>query len=117
MQFDELRYSLAGLGRLDLRILYSLFLQPEVGLVGGVVLENVQDKFLFNRLVHRVDVKWTETVISPLAEQRHGFWLRSRGECEIGNVRQLPDRLDLLHKFVLAVRSILLLLIEVNHGK
>ncbi len=84
-----------GLFAVDLFVLGLDPLRQLVGhLVVGVVLQHIEDKALFDRLAHGVDVeglglvlfRWGQGRIGQAAEQLQGFRLGGRGKGEVAEV-------------------------------
>ena len=88
VQLHEARQRLGGLLALDVRVVVAGFEQLEVGSVGRVVLQHVEDELFLDRLAHRVAVR--RLPIAP--KHGEGLVLRRGGEGEETQVR-LPAAL------------------------
>ena len=88
VQPHEARQRLRGLLALDVGIVLAGLEQLEVGRVGRVVLQHVEDELLLDRLPHRVAVRG----LPIAAEDRERLVLRRGGEGEEAQVR-LPAAL------------------------
>jgi hypothetical protein len=73
-------------------------------LIGGVVLQHVQDKVFFYGLTHGIEAEWLVLAIGTLAsEELKRFMLRCSGKSEETGVGDAPAFLHILYDAVLQV--------------
>ncbi len=91
-------------------VLGHLLEQPPVDLVGRVVLQDVEDEDLLDRLTHAVEAERFEPAVRPLdAEQLERLGLGGRREGEVGDVGEASPGLHLGDDLVLQVLPFLAL--------
>ena len=116
VELDEPSDRPPALRGFDLRIVERSLLELEEGLVRRVVLEDVEDELLLDRLPHRIQVERAALSVSALlSEQRQRLGLRSRGESEVGHMRKGPHPAHVIDQLILAVRHVVLLLVDFGH--
>ena len=102
VELDERPEQVGGFRLVVARVVLDLLEQPPVGLVGCVVLENVEDETLLDGLPHAVQMEGLELSVGPLgAEELERLLLRRGREGEGREIREPASALDLREDRVL----------------